>query len=96
VARRPDATDAIQVHQDDDEGDAAALAKSRAALRDKDLFVIHKCDGWEESKRIDDLVTGSTYKFRMCAINSVGASPFSPWTPDVQVDEECVGDPFLG
>jgi hypothetical protein len=82
-------------HLDDGDDDPEALAKSRAEARDKDMFVTHTCEGWDESKRIDDLTIGNTYKFRISALNSVGAGEFSKWTPEITVDEECIGDPYL-
>jgi hypothetical protein len=44
--------------------------------------------------RVEGLVVGSTYKFRVAACNAVGRGPWSPWTPNIHVTEECVGDPL--
>jgi hypothetical protein len=42
--------------------------------------------------RVEGLVVGSTYKFRVAACNAVGRGPWSPWTPVIHVTEERVGD----
>ena len=44
--------------------------------------------------RVEGLVVGSAYKVRVAACNAVGRGPWSPWTPDIHVTEECVGDPL--
>ena len=42
--------------------------------------------------RVEGLVVGSAYKVRVAACNAVGRGPWSPWTPDIHVTEERVGD----
>ena len=44
--------------------------------------------------RVEGLVVGSAYKFRVAACNAVGRGPWPPWTPDIHVTEERVGDPL--
>ena len=44
--------------------------------------------------RVEDLVTGSIYRFRLRAVNAVGKGAWSPWTADMLLNEDCIGDPF--
>ena len=46
------------------------------------------------AKRVEDLVTGSTYRFRAAAENSVGLGKYSRWTPNIMVTNERYGDPI--
>jgi len=89
---RPSTEEGDEWVGDDDEA-AAAAAKER----DKDLHIF-RCTGDREtgdcSVRMEELIVGSTYCFRISARNLVGRGPWSPWTPDIKVTEECVGDPL--
>lgn len=76
---------------DDERGEAKEKAK------DLDVHVMLTTDDSETLRRqlrVEKLVVGSTYKFRIAARNSAGRGVWSPWTRDIQVTPECVGDPL--
>jgi len=77
-----------------DDEDQAEAREARQKERDKDLNVVVSIgSGTLTSLRMDDLAPYSTYKFRVAATNSVGRSPWSPWTPEIQPTDSCMGDP---
>jgi len=43
--------------------------------------------------RLERLVTGNTYRFRMRAVNAVGEGEFTTWSPDVWCHADQCGDP---
>ena len=81
-----------------DPGTAAlqvALAAEREEEAKKDAHVfIRTGTGKVKNKRVEDLVTGSTYRFRVAAENSVGLGKYSRWTPNIMVTNERYGDPI--
>ena len=73
----------------------AALAAEREEEAKKDAHVfIRTGTGKVKNKRVEDLVTGSTYRFRVAAENSVGLGKYSRWTPNIMVTNERYGDPI--
>jgi hypothetical protein len=78
---------------EEEEEDEARAARQKERNKDMHLFV-STGTGNRRSLRLDDLTTYATYKFRVAATNSVGRSPWSPWTPDIQPTDSDVGDPL--
>ena len=78
-------------------GDAGSFAakKGEEEVGGKDAHVfIRTGTGKVKNKRVEDLVTGSTYRFRAAAENSVGLGKYSRWTPNIMVTNERYGDPI--
>ena len=74
-------------------GDDAAAGKKD---KDKDLHaILSTVEEGATSLRVEELVTGSTYRFRCAAVNGVGQGPWGAWTCDVALSEEMCGDPFV-
>ena len=87
-------TDSIEGEGGNDAALQAALNAEREEEAKKDAHVfIRTGTGKVLSKRVDNLVTGSTYRFRVAAENSVGIGKYSRWTPNIQVTNERYGDP---
>ena len=76
----------------DDHG-AAEAAAEKERLANMDLHVVRTSS--VRNMRAEDLVTGSSYRFRVAARNVVGRGPWSPWTPEIRITDECCGDPFV-
>jgi len=82
---------------DDDEGEWGERDEEKEKAKDLDLHVMLTTNDSETLRRqlrVEKLVVGSTYKFRIAARNSAGRGAWSPWTRDIQVTPECVGDPL--
>ena len=72
---------------------ALAAEKEEEAKKDAHIF-IRTGTGKLKNRRVEDLVTGSTYRFRIAAENSVGLGPYSRWTPNIMVTNDRYGDPI--
>ena len=70
-----------------------AAEREEEAKKDAHVF-IRTGTGKVKNKRVEDLVTGSTYRFRVAAENSVGLGKYSRWTPNIMVTNERYGDPI--
>jgi hypothetical protein len=70
-------------------------SEGRDRKKPKDLHALVVTEGSLRNRRMDYLVTGSTYRFRVAATNSVGTGPFSPWSVEVTVKDDSDGDPAV-